>query len=293
MIRVLLSAVGTMASYSYVHHLKDEGFYVIGINATDLNIGPYICDEFYTVPYVIEVEEYIKAIEKIEFDVFLPWLDEEHILFAQNRFSFSSKIVTSPSNSILVATDKMKTFDFCVANGINTAKLTNTVPAFVRAKFSRGSKYAKLISNQDQLDRLDKTEYLCQEVLSGIEYTVDILCSTKGEFIYAVPRKRLETVNVSTISEIDMNNDIIEFCKQICSLLRFFGPINIQVFKDNNTISLVEINPRMAGTSILSIKAGFDLLTDSVRAFCGLPVPCSYKVKNGLRMYRFYNELYV
>lgn len=291
--RVMISAAGTMASVSYIKLLRDNGFYVVGINAVDSELASYYCNEFHRVPLVTDEDNYIKAISNIEFDVFVPWLDEEHILFSKRECSFSSKILTSPAETIQITTDKFKTYEFCVSNGINTAKKKNVAPAFVRAKFSRGSKNAKVVSDQDELDKLDKSKFLCQEILHGTEYTVDILCSAEGEYIYGVPRKRLEAVNVSTISQVDMDDAIIAFCKDICDKLKFAGPINIQVFKDNHKISLVEINPRLAGTSILTIKSGFDLLNDSIRMFLGEKVDTNYTAKNGMKMYRFYDELYI
>lgn len=291
--KVLISAAGTMASISYIKLLKSKGFYVIGINAVKSDLAIHFCDEFHVVPVVSDTEAYIKAIETLDFNVFVPWLDEEHILFATRNVSFKSRILTSDSDSILIATDKIKTYDFCVANGIDISQRVLTVPAFVRKRFSRGSKFAFVENDQVKLDSLDDDEYLKQRILSGQEYTVDILCDMQGDYIYAVPRKRLEAINVSTEGQIDMNTDIIDYCKNIVETLPFKGCINIQVFNTETGLYLVEINPRLAGTSILSIKAGFDLLTDSIRLFLGEEINRDYHAKDKLKMLRYYEEMYV
>lgn len=291
--RVLISAAGTMASISYIKLLKEKGFYVIGVNAVKSDLAIHFCDEFHVVPVVADTEAYIKAIEALDFNVFVPWLDEEHILFATRNVPFKGKILTSDSNSILIATDKIRTYDFCVTNGIEISQRVKTVPAFVRKRFSRGSKFAFVENDQGKLDSLDDNEYLKQGILRGFEYTVDILCDMQGNYIYAVPRKRLEAINVSTEGQVDMNTQIIDYCKKIVEKLPFKGCINIQVFNTETGLYLVEINPRLAGTSILSIKAGFDLLTDSIRLFLGEEIKRDYHAKDKLKMLRYYEEMYI
>lgn len=290
--RILISAAGTMASVSYIRHLQSEGFYVIGINASNESVGSLVCDEFHVVPLVSDTDAYIETIEKLNFDVFMPWLDEEHILFARKEVSFYDKILTSPASSIEIATDKLKTYDFCLQNSIAVSPKTDVVPAFVRSSFSRGSKGAKLVVSQEELDTIDRMNHIIQRPVQGVEYTVDILCGRNGEFIAAVPRKRLVAANVSTLSEIDMDHEIIEFCRQVCGKLVFCGPINIQLFKTKDSLVLVEINPRLAGTSILSIHAGFDLLVNSVKEFLGEIIEHNYIIADKQRMYRVYEELY-
>lgn len=291
--RVLISAAGTLASVSYIRHLQLNGYYVIGINLLEDTVGKIVCDEYYSVPPV-SAENYIDFIDSnIKFDIYIPWLDEEHILYANTMAPFHNKILTSDKKSVLVATDKIETYNFCIQNNIDIAVLTNKVPAFVRKKFSRGSKNAYKETDQHKLDRLDKNEYLVQELAEGIEYTVDVLCSTSGEFLFGVPRKRNFAQNVSIISEIDMNRDIIAFCERVVKYLPFKGAINIQLFYNKDTIKLVEINPRLAGTAILSIYAGFDLFVDSIRLLQGEDIDINYSVSDGLKMYRYYDELYI
>lgn len=294
MSKILISGAGTLASVSYIRHLQANGYYVVGINVLEDTVAKYICDEYHQVPLVNDEDQYIDYIaSKIDFDVFLPWLDEEHILFSRRNVPFQQKILTSDSTSILLTTDKISTYHFCIDQHIPVAPVTTSVPAFVRKRFSRGSKFAYIEYIQEKLKQLDLNEYLAQKIIYGTEYTVDILCSNSGDFLFAVPRKRIVAQNVSTISVIDMNPDIIRFCKVVVSKIKFRGPINIQLFDTGHEILLVEINPRLAGTSILSIRGGFDLLIDGIKLFQGLPLSRGYSVVDGLKMYRYYDELYI
>ena len=63
--------------------------------------------------------------------------------------------------------------------------------------------------------------------------------------------------------------------------------------KFENKLFLIEINPRLAGTSILTINAGADVLVDGIELFLGNDhITSKYEIKDGLMMYRFYDELY-
>ena len=63
--------------------------------------------------------------------------------------------------------------------------------------------------------------------------------------------------------------------------------------KFKNKLFLIEINPRLAGTSVLTIKAGADVLVDGIELFLGkYDRTFEYEIKNGLMMYRFYDEFY-
>jgi len=52
--KVLISAAGTLASVSYINHLKSKGYYIIGINSEYETIGKFLCDEYYESPLVTD-----------------------------------------------------------------------------------------------------------------------------------------------------------------------------------------------------------------------------------------------
>ena len=105
--KVLISAAGTLASVSYINHLKSKGYYIIGINSEYETIGKFLCHEYYESPLVTEKKSFISFIETLNFDVYLPWLDEEHLLFAsESNISFREKILTSSPESIRISINK-------------------------------------------------------------------------------------------------------------------------------------------------------------------------------------------
>jgi len=293
MTRILLSAVGGTPSISFIKHLQSLGYYVIGIDSSKDAVGKVFCDEFHISPLINEANEYLIFLQSLKFDIFFPWLDEEHILFASMDIpnKLKCKIITSPPNSIKIATSKLNTFKFAQENNILVAPLTKTAPAVMRKNFSRGSKGLKIININEKVPTFNEKEELVQTFIEGVEYTVDII--NNDTFFFAVPRVRIQATNVSTIGKVDMNKDIIEFCKKITKLLKFNGPINIQIIKNDNKLYLIEINPRIAGTAILSINAGFSIFEIAIKQFFSKAIDKPINIKNNLTMYRFWNEIYV
>lgn len=293
--KILISAVGGPPSVSLIKHLQKKGHFVIGIDSEINAVGKFFCNKFYQSPFIKQRDEYIELLKNIDFDFFFPYLDEEHILFADVILpnNLYNKIITSPPETIKIVTDKINTYHFAIANQIPVPLKKTTTPCFVRKRFSRGSKYTYIEYEQNKLNTLNTDEYLIQEIIEGTEYTVDIIVCEK-EF-FAVPRKRLLAKNVSIIGEVDMNEDIINFCYKICQKLKFFGVINIQLMRSsiNNEIYLIEINPRLAGTAILSIEAGFDIFEPIISYKLGLPYKMNFKIKDKLKMFRYWSEYYV
>lgn len=293
--KVLISAAGTMVSVSFIKHLKKLNFYVIGIDAQESETAEFFCDEFHKSPMVEDSKAFLSFLETLDYDVFIPFLDEELQLFAENEVLVdSSKVICSSAKTLQICLNKKNTHQFALENNISVPHLTDKVPAFLRPHFGRGSKGVRKILDQDQLDNLDKSDVIVQEFIDGDEYTVDAFIDRKGIAADIVPRLRKKAANVSLQGKIVLDEQIIEFVRNIISKLDFYGPINIQVFKDVHKIYLVEINPRLAGSSILSIHAGFDLLDLSIKDFFKEDYVYNRNhLKNGLEMYRYYDELFL
>lgn len=294
MSRILLSAVGGSVSISIIRHLQSLGHTILGMDAQSECPARYLVDEFSCSPIVDHPSEYLSFLADLDFDLFFPWLDEEHRLFATADIDIGlrQRIVTSSPPSILVATSKLATYRFARAHNLKVADLTKSVPAFVRKDFSRGSKGAWLETNSDILSNLDHASHIIQTPLIGDEFTVDTLSDYSGNPLFALARKRVKVSNVSLIGEVVDEPEIIAIALNILTLLPMIGPANIQFIKNKEGIFLIEINPRIAGSAILSIEAGFDLFD----AFLKLSKQEPFfppKPHYGLKMYRYLTEHYV
>lgn len=278
--KIMISAVGGSVAISFIKHLQKLGHFVIGIDMNDDIPGKHFCNEFYKVDPCCD-----GYISHIDFDLFFPFIDEELLLGMKD-----SRIIQCDYQTNRLVINKYSLLKFCVKNKIKVAELCTLEDTigFVRGVYSRGSKQA-FLSNNIRPYMLNEN-YIVQKYLNGMEYTIDCLVGLDNKFIFCVPRKRIKSTNVSLIGEIDMREDLINFTKDIVNKIRFKGPINIQCIVNQDGIYLIEINPRLAGSAIFSIMAGFDILKDSIDLWSNNYCNKNYSIKNNMKVYRYLTE---
>ena len=103
-------------------------------------------------------------------------------------------------------------------------------------------------------------EMLVMEYLPGREYSVDMLCSN-GEMLVAVPRTRDEIRSgISFRGTIVDNPAAVAVCESTCAAIGFDGAIGLQMREDGDgTLKVLEVNPRLHGSVVLTVAAGVNL----------------------------------
>ena len=71
-------------------------------------------------------------------------------------------------------------------------------------------------------------------------------------------RERVIKSNLSVVGKIVKNKEINMFILKLSNKLKFVGNVNIQVILNKKRNFLTDINPRISGSIIFSIKAGFN-----------------------------------
>ncbi len=153
------------------------------------------------------------------------------------------------------------------------------------------------ISKENLLEILSKKDFpplLLSEYLPGMEYSVDCLAKN-GETLIAIPRSRLRMVEgISVEGIIEKNEEIINYCRSIIKVLNLNGPIGIQVKAGiKGDYKILEINPRLQGSSVALLGAGYNHSLAAVSLF--LHPAREFKmpeIKWGTRFLRFYNEIF-
>ena len=123
-----------------------------------------------------------------------------------------------------------------------------------------------------------QTQLMVMELLTGKEYSVDTLAEN-GTVIRSVCRR----VDVSEDSNdvdatIEQTPDVLDYCEQICKLLKLDGLIGFGVMRNGaGEPLLLEINPRLQATTILSVMGGVNYPYAAVKKALGeavsLPEP--------------------
>lgn len=103
------------------------------------------------------------------------------------------------------------------------------------------------------------TPMLVSEFIGGEEYSVDCLVNRGAEPLI-IPRLRSKINNgISVAGQVVDQPEVIQYCKQILSSLDLLGPIGIQVKMKDDQPLILEINPRIQGTSIALKGAGVNI----------------------------------
>ena len=134
-------------------------------------------------------------------------------------------------------------------------------------------------------------ELLVMEYLEGKEYTVDLLMRD-GKPILTIPRERVVTSQgISKVAFIEKNQEVISTAETIVRRLGLNYNVNLQLKYAGDTPKLIEVQPRLAGTTVACAGAGANL------PYLGLKIALGEKftlpkVRWGTVMKRFWEEVY-
>lgn len=154
------------------------------------------------------------------------------------------------------------------------------------------------ISRQQSLEVLAQGPFvplLVSDYLEGDEYSIDCMVH-EGIAELIIPRKRIKINNgISVEGVIEKNEELIAYCQEIIATLNLEGPIGIQVKYSQNKPYLLEINPRLQGSSTAAIGAGINLPLIAVKVALGQSIDWEgqrKKIKWGTHFYRVYQEVF-
>ena len=135
-------------------------------------------------------------------------------------------------------------------------------------------------------------ELLVSEVLPHEEYTVDTIVN-HGKPVLILPRLRKKTNNgISVEGQFIENQEIIDYCFKILTSLNLHGPIGIQVKKaEDGRFKILEINPRIQGTSVAAMGLGINLPLIAVKQEMNEPFDIP-PIRWGTSFSRYYQEVF-
>jgi carbamoyl-phosphate synthase large subunit len=133
---------------------------------------------------------------------------------------------------------------------------------------------------------------IVMEYLPGKEYTVDMLLKD-GEPIITIPRERASIkLGISNIARLEKNEEIIRAAEGIARELGLDYNANIQFKMDSKGMpKLIEVQPRLAGTTAASVGAGANLPWLAAKLALGEEIE-KPEVNWNTTMKRFWEEIY-
>jgi carbamoyl-phosphate synthase large subunit len=137
-------------------------------------------------------------------------------------------------------------------------------------------------------------ELLVSEYLPGEEFTIDTIV-IDGKVMLVLPRIRTKmNGGISVAGQFIKEKEIIDYCHQILDSLKLEGPIGIQVKKaEDGKYKILEINPRIQGTSVAALGLGINLPLLSIYAAFGISkFPNENTIPWGRKFARYYEEVF-
>lgn len=317
-ITVLLTGCGGAVGQSATKALRmtTEDFRLIGVDADPyaaclhLKAKERQLHRTYTIPRADHpdyIPELIDICRKEDVDVIFPCTDAEleKLSISKPKIKkYGTETIISPVQTIKICRDKWLTFRHLSEHlpivksalpdiGIKEALHFTGVPAVIKPRLSWGSRGIWKIHNgkeaQIVINRLEKP--VIQTWLQGEEYTVDGLTDKRGNVICVVPRRRIKILGGLSQQGITVRDEeLIELGERITECLRIIGPFNFQVRKINKEPKIFEINPRFAGTGILSVEAGVNIPLFAVKQACNMSIPSEIDFDEGLVISRYFGE---
>ena len=295
-LRILVEASGSPTAGYLINAIRQAGAEAIGSDVIDFTCAECLADGFLKLPFKNDPDLWEKVkniIHTNRIDIVIPSLDEMMLGWAERLAEFEAigcRVIISPLATIEVCQDKWKTYEFFKSLSIPTPKTSlSQVYPLVKPRLGRGGQGVRV-----EKQATDMADMISQEVLTGEEFTVDVFFDCDHWPVYIIPRRRLGVVNgKSTGGEVIKNKRIEDYIYTMSEKLSFVGPINFQCFVCENSVTFIEINPRIAGGMALGFAASENwidlILSNIMHGNKIIPKPISY----GMKMIRYYSECFL
>lgn len=316
LIKVLVGSAGTASSINIIKSLKKYSkneYYIHAIDCDHLAPGLFLADGYSILPPFKETEKYLSELEKLQkkynFDLFLPTYSKELEFIAEQKTLLAKlgiKTLISSPETIRLCNNKFAMNNAVKSLGVLVPRMYSTkeVHSFrenqkLVVKPNTGSSSSGLLISQKLNEVcsyfISDTEQICQEFISGVEYTVDVFCDKKNVAKVISVRSRLSVkagqVVKSRLVDPNIFRDVVQL---ICSHIHMIGVCNIQFIKSKSgELYFIELNPRFAaGGLMLTTASGANIPELMVKMALDITISDDeYNTKTGLTMTRYWEEI--
>ena len=279
---ILVTGVGAIIGYGIIESLQlaNANCFIVGIDVFPDNYGKHICDKFIQVPYT-NAPQYRKAVEDIiianKIDLIFPGIEQDLYYFIENQNSFDTQIVLNQHELVLLSKDKLLMYNYLMGKSFKwliptfsnlnfeNASTKLGLPFIVKPKSSYASKGFHVIQNEEKFNAL-KLEFnkntIFQPYVGSIdeEYTISAFGDGNGNAIdLLILRRYLSAAGASEKAyTIEDSAPFIPAINELMKLFKPIGPTNFQFRKQQDSIYLLEINPRISSACSIRTKFGYN-----------------------------------
>jgi carbamoyl-phosphate synthase large subunit len=286
---------------------------VLAADASPLSAAYHLADEGFLLPRHDDpghVDALLDLCIRQGVRLVIPAHDGELPLLAAARERFAAEGVTlsvSGPATVTIARDKVRTHAFCLEHDLPTVRQAAREvvlagsdawrwPLISKPRCGSASVGVHRVESPDELARLPGDDLVVQEILPGVEHTIDVLVLAGGRVVCPVPRRRLEVRAGEVSKGVTVHDAALEAlaARVAGSLPDPYGALNVQVFVDEDGRSrVVEINARYGGGFPLAFEAGAHYPTWQVQELCGRAPTIAGHWQEGLVMLRYDEAVFV
>jgi carbamoyl-phosphate synthase large subunit len=238
-------------------------------------------------------------------DLIVPTIDTELLAYAEAAAQFEAKgcrVMVSAPDVIEVARDKLLTAKRLAEAGVPIPK-TATPEEVLAAPEAwngplmlkpRGGSSSVGIRRIDQVadmpDLAELDNYVVQELLDGVEYTVNIFIDATGKLVTAVPHQRIEVRGGEVSKGVTRRHPALEDAAKALAdtLPGMSGALCFQAIVDEDgEARIFEINARFGGGFPLAHRAGAPFSAWLLESLAGLPSSAGDRWRDGVVMLRY------
>lgn len=311
MVSIGVTGAGGAAGVVTIQSLARRPDYrIVALDANPLSAGFRFAHASHVIPMARE-EGFLPTLLRIArqegLELLIPTVDEELLPLAREREGFAQagvRVIVSDPPAVAACLDKYLLYQKLAAASVPVPQTwlphemtgKGTFPVIVKPRTGRGGRGVVECRTPAELEyALPRTEApIIQEFLSGDEYTVDCLSDMQGKPLGAVPRRRIEVKGgVSWRGATERARDVEELARKAVAFLGLQGPACLQARRDaQGRPKIFEINPRIGGTTSLTIAAGVDIPRLAVQLARGQPVSASELQYRELYVARYFADTY-
>ncbi len=317
-INILITAIGCNMAISVIKALRLSKRYKYKIVGADIHRsfevgGSSLCDRHYKIlpaKNKAYIGNLIKICKKEKIKVLIPILDEEVEKISLNKNIFESrgiKTCASSHNTVLACNDKYKTYQVLKEKGVEVPRVDLAkrsarlvvglqYPIFIKPRKGASSRDCFRANNRDEAKIFFKRikDPVVQPYLTGQHCVIDVVNDLSGKNLVSIPRYEFSAkAGIGVKAKIVRDISLIKYGKLISESLNIKGAANIELFKKNNQIKLIEINPRFSAGTILSAISGVNMPEITIDLFRGKKIDAKrLKWKAGYYMSRYWQEVF-
>ena len=283
--------------------------------ATDRNsTAPalYVADKQFIVPSIND-ETYLPTIHDICIDndvkAITTLIDPEIEILSKNRklFELQGITVLAPSeDTASLCFNKYEMFKFLKSKGISTPLTFHSIadfslalkngeisfPVFLKPICGSGSVGAHGVETMQQLIEdfnSGRFDYIIQEMMTG-DCDADVYIDTiSHKAVSAFSKRKIETRIGGASKTVSFKDErLFKFIQEICDVLEFSGPVDMDFFFKDGKYYISEVNPRFGGAYLHAYGAGVDffkLINNNINGITNKPCFGDYEEGVVMMMY--------